>query len=59
MLSHANPSLLGRDLKGDLGVDVAGYRFGDLILSATEDGLWWITSLKTWLPEIRNTSTPG
>ena len=40
LLAHANPDLLGQDLKGDLGVDVTGYRFGDLMLSATEEGLW-------------------
>ena len=40
LLAHANPDLLGQDLKGDLGVDVTGYRFGDLMLSATEAGLW-------------------
>ena len=40
LIAHANPDLLGMDLKGDLGVDVTGYRFGDLMLNATEDGLW-------------------
>ena len=40
LIAHANPDLLGMDLKGDLGVDVTGYRFGDLMLSATEEGLW-------------------
>ncbi|MXX24201.1 MAG: hypothetical protein F4Z82_01965, partial [Caldilineaceae bacterium SB0668_bin_21] len=34
------PDLLGEDAKGDLAVDVTGYRFGDLMLSATEEGLW-------------------
>ena len=38
--AHSNQALLGRDLKGDLGVDVAGYRFGDVMLGATEEGLW-------------------
>ena len=40
VVAHANQALLGRDLKGDLGVDVTGYRFGDVMLGATEDGLW-------------------
>ena len=40
MVAHANQDLLGRDLQGDLGVDVTGYRFGDVMLGATEDGLW-------------------
>ncbi len=40
LISHANPDLLGMDLKGDLGVDVTGYRFGDLMLTATEEGMW-------------------
>ena len=40
LIAHANPDLLGMDLKGDLGVDVTGYRFGDLMLTATEEGLW-------------------
>ncbi len=40
MIAHANPDLLGMDLKGELGVDSAGYRFGDVMLGATEEGLW-------------------
>ena len=40
LIAHANPDLIGMDLKGDLGVDVTGYRFGDLMLSATEEGVW-------------------
>lgn len=40
MIAHTNQALLGRDLQGDLGVDVTGYRFGDAILGATEQGLW-------------------
>ena len=40
MIAHADPGRLGQDLKGDLGVDVNGYRFGDQILSTTEEGLW-------------------
>ena len=39
-VAHLNQDLLGRDLKGDLGVDVTGYRFGEVMLGATEDGLW-------------------
>ena len=40
MIAHANPDLRGEDMKGDLGLDVTGYRYGDLLLSATEEGLW-------------------
>ncbi len=40
IIAHANPDVLGEDVKGDIGVDVTGYRFGDLMLSATEEGLW-------------------
>ena len=39
-IAHPNQDLLGRDLKGDLGVDVAGYRFGEVIAGAGEQGLW-------------------
>lgn len=40
LIAHANQDLLGADLKGDLGVDSTGYRFGDVMLGATEQGLW-------------------
>ena len=40
LIANANQDLLGMDLKGDLGVDSAGYRFGDVMLGATEQGLW-------------------
>ena len=40
VIAHRNPALLGMDLKGSLGVDVTGYRFGDAILGSTETGLW-------------------
>ena len=40
LISHADPNQLGRDLKGDLGVDITGYRFGNVMLSADEQGLW-------------------
>ena len=40
MIAHQNPALLGQDLKGSLGVDQTGYRFGDAMLRATEEGLW-------------------
>ena len=39
-IAHLNQDLLGQDLKGDLGVDVAGYRFGDVARRAGEQGLW-------------------
>ena len=40
VIAHANQDLLGMDLKGDMGVDSTGYRFGDVMLGATERGLW-------------------
>lgn len=40
LIAHPDPEIIGRDLKGDLGVDSSGYRFGDLMLSATEAGMW-------------------
>ena len=39
-IAHPNQNLLGQDLKGDLGVDVAGYRFGEVMVGAGEQGLW-------------------
>ena len=40
LVSHVDPDLLGMDLRGSLGLDSHGYRFGDLMLTATEQGLW-------------------
>ena len=40
VIAHRSPGLLGMDLKGDLGLDSAGYRFGDVMLSADEQSLW-------------------
>ena len=40
LIAHANPDLLGRDLKEDLGMDSTGYHFGTDMLKATEEGLW-------------------
>lgn len=40
LIAHVDPERLGEDIKGDLGLDATGYRFGDLVLSATEEGLW-------------------
>ena len=37
---RVNQDLLGMDLKGDLGLDSAGYQYGDAMLRATEEGLW-------------------
>ena len=34
-IAHPN-----QDLKGDLGVDVVGYRFGEVMVGAGEQGLW-------------------
>ncbi len=40
VIAHPDPEIIGRDLKGDLGVDSSGYHFGELVLSATEAGMW-------------------
>ncbi len=40
LIAHINPDLIGEDIKGDLGVDSTGYRFGESIANATEDGHW-------------------
>ncbi len=40
LIAHPDPNQIGRDLKGDLGVDVTGYRFGDTMLGAAESGVW-------------------
>ena len=39
-VGHSNQDLLGQDLRGDLGVDPTGYRFGDVILGVTDEGRW-------------------
>ena len=39
VIAHPDPEIIGRDLKGDLGVDSSGYHFGELVLSATEAGM--------------------
>lgn len=40
LVAHINPDLLGMDLRGSLGLDSHGYRFGDVMLEATGQGLW-------------------
>lgn len=40
VIAHPDPEIIGQDLKGDLGVDSSGFRYGDLVLSATEAGMW-------------------
>ena len=40
LIAHADQDLIGMDLKEELGVDSTGYRFGDVMLGATEQGLW-------------------
>ena len=40
LIAHANQSLLGLDLTGEMGVDSSGYRFGEVMDTATERGLW-------------------
>ena len=39
-IAHRNPATFGQDLKGGLGVDATGYRFGDVMVAATEEGRW-------------------
>ncbi len=34
------PGYIGADMRGDLGMDINGYRFGYDLLSTDEDGLW-------------------
>ena len=40
ILAHINPSLLGGDVRTDLGTDADGYRFGLVMLDATPEGMW-------------------
>ena len=40
LIAHSNQSLLGLDLTGEMGVDSSGYRFGEVMDTATERGLW-------------------
>ena len=39
-IAHADPNILGLDLKGPLGTDITGRVFGLEMLRADEDGLW-------------------
>ncbi len=40
VISHPDPGRLGLDLKGWVGTDINGYKFGPEMLSADEDGKW-------------------
>jgi len=40
LIGHPDPDRLGLDLKGWVGVDANGYRFGPELLSATGEGKW-------------------
>jgi len=40
VIAHYNPHLLNEDIKGSLGSDPNSYRFGQEMLSATEEGKW-------------------
>ena len=40
LVSTPHSEWLGQELKGNLGVDVTGYRYGVAIMAATEDGHW-------------------
>ncbi|MDE0461981.1 MAG: hypothetical protein OXH93_06225 [Caldilineaceae bacterium] len=40
IIAHPVPGVIGHDVRGDLGVDSSGFRYGELALSATEAGMW-------------------
>ena len=40
VMGHPDPERLRLDLKGWVGTDANGYKFGPDMLSATEDGKW-------------------
>ncbi len=40
VIAHLDPGRLGLDVKGWVGTDINGYRFGPEMLSADEDGKW-------------------
>ena len=40
LIAHPDPGRLALDLKGWVGIDANGYRFGPEMLSATEGGKW-------------------
>ena len=40
LIGHYNPDRRGGDIKGILGTDINGYKFGPQILAATEEGHW-------------------
>ena len=40
LVAHANPALLGESWAGPLGVDLTGYRFGEVIVATDEKGQW-------------------
>ena len=40
MIAHPNPDFLGENLMGPTGVDITGYRHGEAIAGATEEGKW-------------------
>ena len=39
-ISHADPNVLGQDLKGPLGTDITGRAYGRELLASDADGLW-------------------
>ena len=40
VLAHYDPDIVGMDLNGPIGTDIAGYNFGAEMLEATSDGRW-------------------
>ena len=49
-VGHPDQDVLGQDLRGDLGVDPTGYRFGDVILGVIDEGRW----VRLRLPQSRH-----
>ena len=58
-IAHPNQDLLGQDLKGDLGVDMVGYRFGEVMVGAGEQGRWVDYMFLNPAPATRSSNTPG
>ncbi len=40
IIAHPNPDAVGANLLDETGVDITGYRHGEVIASATEEGQW-------------------
>ncbi len=40
IIAHPNPDVVGANLLDETGVDITGYRHGEVIAGATEEGKW-------------------